>query len=398
MASGLSVAALPLTRQVTAHIRKRLHAWYTDNCRNLPWRRDPEPYSVWVSEVMLQQTQVKTVLAYHDRFLKRFPTVRSLAAAEQQEVLKLWEGLGYYSRARHFHQAAVLVTSCHNGRIPDNWQAFRQLPGVGDYIASAVLSIAFNQPYAVVDGNVKRVISRLLAMDASVNGPRAHAVYLEPADVLLDRKAPGNFNQAMMELGALVCKPANPLCPSCPLNRFCAALNARRVDAYPKRLRKPPVPVHSVAVGVVYHEGKMLITRRKSEGLLGGLWEFPGGKIKVGETPSEACIREIREETGVAAGIASHLCRVKHAYSHFKIEMDVFICRAASETVRLNGPVDFRWITLEELDAYPFPGANHKFMKVLREKGLKAEGKTDRGLKTEDRGQRAEDRELTANC
>jgi len=346
--------------------RKRLQDWYADNHRNLPWRQTRDPYSIWVSEVMLQQTQVKTVIAYHDRFLQRFPTIQSLAGADQQDVLKLWEGLGYYSRARNFHKAAIQVISRHSGRIPGDWNAFRQLPGVGDYIASAVLSIAFDQPYAVVDGNVKRVISRLFAMDTPVNGSRAHVVFQEPANALLDRDAPGIFNQAMMELGALICKSSKPLCSQCPLDIFCAAFASNSVDAYPKRVKSMPVPLYPVVAGVVYHEGRMLITQRKPDGLLGGLWEFPGGKIQDGETPADACLREIREETGVSARIESHLCQVKHAYTHFKIHMQVFICRAVSGAVRLNGPVDFRWITPDEMDLYPFPGANHKFLGLLK--------------------------------
>jgi A/G-specific adenine glycosylase len=316
---------------------------------------------------MLQQTQVNTVIPYYNRFLNRFPTVLSLADADQQDVLKLWEGLGYYSRARNFHQAAVQVASHHAGQVPCAWQAFRSLPGVGDYIASAVLSIAFDQPFAVVDGNVKRILSRLFAMDTPVNGSRAHAVFLEPATALLDRDVPGIFNQAVMELGALVCKPSQPFCTRCPLDTFCAVFSSHQTDLYPKRIKTHPIPLYPIAVGVVYHQGRMLITRRKPEGLLGGLWEFPGGKIRQGESPADACIREIREETGVSAHVQSHLCRVKHAYTHFKIEMDVFICQTLSETVRLNGPVDFRWITPEEMDRYPFPGANHKFFKMLEQ-------------------------------
>ncbi len=347
-------------------MRKRLRSWYADNHRNLPWRRTSDPYAIWVSEVMLQQTQVNTVIPYYDRFLDRFSTVHSLAAADLQDVLKLWEGLGYYSRARNFHKAAILVSSYDSGLIPADWHAFRQLPGVGDYIASAVLSIAFDQPYAVVDGNVKRILSRLFAMDTPVNGSRAHAEFQKPATALLDQDAPGIFNQAVMELGALICKPSRPFCTLCPIDAFCAAYAARRVDLYPKRIKSLPVPLYPIAAGVVYHQERMLITRRKPEGLLGGLWEFPGGKIQPEESPADACVREIREETGVCATVESHLCRVKHAYTHFKIEMDVFICSAISETVRLNGPVDFRWITPDEMDMYPFPGANHKFFKFLK--------------------------------
>jgi A/G-specific adenine glycosylase len=371
MGSKLSVTSPDLDPQAFPVLRMRLHAWYADNHRTLPWRKSPEPYSIWVSEVMLQQTQVKTVIAYHGRFLKRFPTVLSLASADQQDVLKLWEGLGYYSRARNFHKAAIQVRSLHAGHIPADWNAFRQLPGVGDYIAAAVLSIAFDQPFAVVDGNVKRVIARLFAMDTPVNGANAHAVFQKPATALLDRDAPGIFNQAMMELGALICKPGKPDCTQCPLNPFCKSSASCRTDDYPKRIKTQPVPLYPVVAGVVYHQGRMLITQRKPDGLLGGLWEFPGGKIQQGESPADACLREIREETGIPVSIVSHLCQVKHAYTHFKIQMQVFICEALSGEVRLNGPVDFRWITPEDMDQYPFPGANHKFMGLLKDTGTK---------------------------
>ena len=346
-------------------MRIRLRNWYADNHRSLPWRQTSDPYPIWVSEVKLQQTQVHTVIPYYLRFLDRFPTVSALADADLHDVLKQWEGLGYYSRARNFHRAAAQVSASHAGRVPSEWKDFRELPGVGDYIASAVLSIAFDQPFAVVDGNVKRILSRIFAVDAPVNGSRAHAVFLEPAAALLDRDAPGMFNQAVMELGALICKPSRPLCDRCPLVAFCAAFSSRQVTLYPKRIKSLPVPVHPIAVGVVWYEGRMLITRRKPEGLLGGLWEFPGGKIREGENPADACVREILEETGVHARVESHLCRVKHAYTHFKIEMDVFVCRAFSDIVQLNGPVDFRWITPDEISRYPFPGANHKFIKML---------------------------------
>jgi A/G-specific adenine glycosylase len=188
---------------------------------------------------------------------------------------------------------------------------------------------------------------------------------------LLDRDAPGIFNQAMMELGALICKPGKPDCTLCPLNPFCEAVASRRVDDYPKRVKAPPVPLYPVVVGVVYHQGRMLITQRKPDGLLGGLWEFPGGKIQQGESPADACVREIREETGIPVRIVSHLCQVKHAYTHFKIQMQVFICHAHSGAVQLNGPVDFRWITPEDMDQYPFPAANHKFMGLLKSTGTK---------------------------
>ena len=317
---------------------------------------------------MLQQTQVKTVIPYFQRFLSTFPTIQHLAQADLQTVLKQWEGLGYYARARNLHRAAGLVLEGFEGRIPSNWEEFRQLPGVGDYIASAVLSIAFNQPYAVLDGNVKRVLARMFKISAAVNQNSGLAIFQAAADKLLDRSIPGVFNQAVMELGAVVCRPKNPRCDICPLQKFCTAFRDGSVPEYPQRIPRNPVPQYHIAVGAVYQNDRVLITRRPTEGLLGGLWEFPGGKIESGENPASACQREIREEVNLEVAIDEHLTQIKHAYSHFKILVEVFRCRYLSGEVELKGPVDYRWVKPEELNDFPFPKANLKFMHLLKPK------------------------------
>ena len=352
-------------------IQRRLAAWYQDHCRPLPWRETGNPYLIWVSEVMLQQTQVQTVIPYYRRFIRRFPDIRTLAGAGLEDVLKQWEGLGYYGRARNLHQAARTVVDQHGGIIPETPEDFRRLKGVGEYIAAAVASIAFGRPLAVVDGNVKRLLARLYAIDAPVNRSSSHKIFRQAADRLLDTADPAAFNQAMMELGALVCRPGKPVCRDCPIHRFCRAFQAGTVDRFPQRVRSPKIPEYPIAVGVVRKNGRVLITRRKPEGLLGGLWEFPGGKIKKGETPEAACVREIAEETGLCVHVDAHLTRVRHAYTHFRILLDVFVCRYASGRVRLNGPDDYRWIKPGDTDRYPFPGANHKFIPLLlRHMGL----------------------------
>jgi A/G-specific adenine glycosylase len=346
-------------------MQKKLLAWYGANRRDLPWRSTGDPYHILVSEVMLQQTQVKTVIPYYREFLRRFPSAGHLADARLQDVLKAWEGLGYYARARNLHRAAKMMVSDHGGRVPDEQTAIRKLPGVGDYIAAAVLSIAFGQAMAVVDGNVKRVLSRLFCMDHPVNAAGSHKHFQAAASALLCHDLPGEFNQAMMELGALVCRPERPDCSKCPLLKDCRAAAGNVVGAYPRREKRKAVPVHRIAAGVVWRGDRVLITRRKPEGLLGGLWEFPGGKVLDGETPEAACIREIREETSLSVEVAGHISRVKHAYTHFKIDMDVFCCRHLEGRVRLAGATDHRWIELHELQKYPFPKANHKFFKDL---------------------------------
>ncbi len=356
-----------MNRKKTAIVQVHLLNWYRHNHRQLPWRRTNNPYHIWVSEVMLQQTQVNTVLSYYRKFLNQFPDVTHLASADLQDVLKAWEGMGYYARARNLHRATKIVIQEHRGEIPTSWEGFKKLPGVGDYIAAAVLSIAFDQPYPVIDGNVKRVLARLLQIEAPVNKTSSYKLFKEVASTLLDLQNPGTFNQAMMELGAVVCKPKNPLCNSCPLQSDCLAHQREKINEYPKRLKSEPVPEYHIVVGVVFKNNHVLITQRNPKGLLGGLWEFPGGKVGENEDPQTACIREIKEEVNLIVKIDSFISRVKHAYTHFKIILDVFCCRYLNGKVRLNGPVDYRWIKLGEIDRFPFPKANHKFIPLLKQ-------------------------------
>jgi len=339
--------------------------WYDKNKRTLPWRDKVSPYGVWVSEVMLQQTQVKTVIPYYLRFMDQYPDVYALSASPLETVLKSWEGLGYYARARNLHTAAGIVASEMNGELPQQFSGLIALPGVGDYIASAVTSIAFHQAHAVVDGNVKRVLARLFCMDTPVNDTRGHKPFKETASRLLYQENPGKFNQALMELGALICTPKSPACCKCPLSGLCAARAQDQVNRFPVRILKKKSPTHHIAVGVIRKADRVLITRRALNGLLGGLWEFPGGKVEPGESARDACAREIKEETGVTAEVNAFLTRVNHAYTHFKIEMDVFCCSWKKGRVRLNGPIDHKWIRLKEISLYPFPRANLKFIPLL---------------------------------
>ncbi len=348
-------------------IRQGLIRWYAAHQRRMPWRETRDPYRIWLSEVMLQQTQVKTVIPYYHRFLERFPTIEDLARGDLQEVLKMWEGLGYYARARNFHRAAGVVTDEYRGRVPDQWAEFIKLPGVGEYTASAVQSLAFDHPHAVVDGNVKRVLARLFLIADPVSKPATYKQLKELATHLMDRDRPGTSNQAIMELGALVCKPVNPECGCCPVQGDCGAFKENRINEFPVREKRKPGPTVQMTAGVIRKKGKVLITRRKPEGLLGGLWEFPGGELQKGEDTAVGCARAIRETTGLKVEIDTYLTRVKHAYTHFKIQLDVFYCRVIpGSRVRLNGPVDFSWIKIEDLDGYAFPKANKKFMHLLK--------------------------------
>jgi A/G-specific adenine glycosylase len=354
-------------RASNAKITDQLLAWYRRSHRDLPWRHDQDPYRVWVSEVMLQQTQVATVIPYYERFLARFPDLDALARAPLDDVLKLWEGLGYYARARNLHRAARELIANHDGEIPADARAFEALPGVGSYMTAAVQSIAFGAPLAVVDGNVKRVMARLFAISDSVDTPAGAREVQRRAQALLDVREPGTFNQAMMELGALVCRPVNPMCAECPVAQACLARASGDPDAFPVRSPRRAVPRQRIAVGIVSRGAHVLITRRAEKGLLGGLWEFPGGKVRRGETPEIACRRELEEEVGLRVDVRERITGVRHAYTHLIVDIDVFHCTSREGDVILDGPTDYRWITLDEAGQYAFPKANHKFMPAVRD-------------------------------
>ncbi len=314
---------------------------------------------------MLQQTQVKTVEPYYRNFITLFPNIKALAQASRDSVLKAWEGLGYYQRARNLHKAAYIILNEYQGIIPDGFNEIKKLPGIGDYIAAALISIAYCQPYVVVDGNVKRVLARLYCMNQAVNKSKYLPDFKNKAQYLLDQKQPGTFNQAIMELGALVCTPKNPACKICPVNQYCCALSTHNVKRYPFRNSRNKTPTQHIITGIIYHHGQILITKRAPQGLLAGLWEFPGGKIETGEEARTACQREIREEVGIEVQVTEHLTQIKHAYTHFKIVMEVFKCRYISGKVTLNGPVDYKWLKPDELKNFAFPRANHKFFHLI---------------------------------
>lgn len=343
----------------------QLVTWFKQNRRDLPWRRTRDPWSIWVSEVMLQQTQVETVTGYYRRFLERFPTVEALAGSSLDDALKLWEGLGYYARIRNLHRAAGIVVRDYNGVIPRDPDEFGRLPGVGPYIRAAVCSIAWDVPEPVVDGNVLRVAARWFGIDRDI---RSQAVRREVRDrlrIMIPDDAPGPFNEAVMELGALVCVPRTPRCGECPVSEGCVAFNSERTAELPVRGPGREVPTYPVAIAVIIENGHIYVQQRPTDGHLGGLWEFPGGKIRTGETPEEAVVRECREEMGVTVRVEKRLAEIRHAYSHFKIDLQIFICRLDAgngDRIRSAG----RWILPDEMAEFAFPAANHKFFPRLR--------------------------------
>jgi len=348
-----------------------LLAWFRKNARDLPWRRTRDPYEIWVAEIMLQQTQSDTVQPYYRKFLKRFPTVRHLAEARLDDVLKVWEGLGYYSRARNLHLAAQQIMRDFYGRVPQAKLDLLNLPGIGRYTAGAIASIAFNRDEPVVDGNVTRVLCRLFRIRQDPRSSATQKRLWHLAEELLPSGKARLFNQAMMELGATVCLPRSPHCDDCPVGWKCAAKAHGEQEELPRRVRKKPLPRHTVAVGVIYKDGKILIDKRKPGGLLGGLWELPGGKVEKGESLEAALLREVREELGVKVRILRPLVTVEHAYSHFAVTLHAFECAHVSGKPRCRSCVDCRWVYPKQLKNFAFPAANKKIFAALPRRGAK---------------------------
>lgn len=332
----------------------------------MPWRNCDDPYKIWLSEIMLQQTRVDQATPYFKRFIKHFPTVHELAAADQQEVLRVWEGLGYYSRARNLHSAAKLVVEKFDGQIPDNWDEINELKGVGPYTASAVLSIAFQKKYAVVDGNVIRVLSRYYGIEDNVRDTKTKNSIQDYADELIPAERPGDFNQAVMELGATVCTPSNPDCRECPLQEGCVAFKTVKTDEIPYKSKKKKRPHHHIGVGIIMNpDDKVLIALRPDDAMLGGLWEFPGGKQESDEELPETVKRELREELGIEVSITKPFMKLDHAYSHFKITMHAYLCELQNGVPKPQSSQEIRWISIEELADIPFPKANRRLTEKL---------------------------------
>ncbi len=365
-----------------AEIRASLLAFYETRRRELPWRRDVDPYRVWVSEIMLQQTRVEAVVPYYERWLERFPTVDALADADTDDVLKQWEGLGYYSRARNLHRAARIVRDRHAGKVPGGYDALRTLPGVGEYTAGAIASIAFGQSVPAVDGNVRRVLCRLL--DAEELAPatlRRLAASLVPPD------RPGDFNQALMELGATVCTPRAPSCHACPLHNLCAARAAGTAALRPAPRPKRTLPECDVATAVlVAPSGRVLLVRRPERGLLAGLWECPGVAVSGEEAAADAAAKAGEEALARAAALSEDaaaapttrggdarraLGSIVHTFTHLRTTYHAFGFEVAEETGSGPGGAgrDVAWVDPERLDGHTVPVAQQKVLALLKGRG-----------------------------
>jgi A/G-specific adenine glycosylase len=340
--------------------------WYAVAQRDLPWRRTRDSYAIWVSEIMLQQTQVATVLPYYERFMARFPTVRALAGAQLDEVLALWQGLGYYTRARSLHAAARRVCDLYDGNIPHQRTALRALPGIGDYTAGAVLSIAFGLDEVAVDGNVVRVLCRLFDVAEDPARGATRLLLRRHAEGLLPSGRAGDYNQAMMELGAVICLPRAPQCLLCPLTSYCRARELGVHEQRPLPRVRAEIPHRSFAAAICERDGRLLLVRRQPSGLLGGLWEFPQSEILEGQNGPDALHRALEATLGMQVRVGAQVAIIKHAYTHFRLTTTVYRCLEESGEPAPGGEWDrCHWLSPGERDAYGLTGVATRILAAL---------------------------------
>jgi A/G-specific adenine glycosylase len=346
-----------------------LLAWYDHAAADLPWRRNRDPYRVWLSEIMLQQTQVTTVIPYFERFLAAYPTVQALAAAPLDDVLKRWEGLGYYSRAHNLHRAALKIVMDYGGKFPESAEKLQTLPGIGRYTAGAISSIVFGERAPVLDGNVTRVLTRLDDIAEDVLRSTTQRKLWAIAESLVPVERPGDYNQALMELGRTICRPRQPLCLVCAVSRHCLAYQRGMQNQRPVKAAKAKTPHYDVAAGVIRsEEAHLLIAQRPPDGLLGGLWEFPGGKQELGESLTDCLTRELREELAIEVEVGPLLISVKHAFTHFRITLHAFDCRYISGPPQALQCADWRWVTLDEIEQFAFGKTDRQVIAYLKQR------------------------------
>ncbi|MCI4346308.1 MAG: A/G-specific adenine glycosylase [Thermoplasmata archaeon] len=356
------------SRSSRSHGRARaiappLVAWYRANRRPLPWRKDRDPYRIWVAEVLLQQTRVAQALPYYVRLLARYPNLRSLASSDPAELLKLWQGAGYYARASRMHAAARAIQQKHGGRFPSSVEELERLPGVGPYMARAIASLAFGAPVLALEANGLRVAARLTGDRADPAVAKVRERLAAWLDHELPPEAAGEYNEALMELGETICLPRSPLCGECPIAFACVAF--RTLDdpgSLPQRAPRASKRHEVAAIVAVRRGARWLLQKRTEPGLLRGLWEFPGGKPQRGETLVHAARRELAEETGLRVDRLVPVGVVRHAYSHFSVELHLFRAQAPA---RHLASYPARWLTPEEIRKLPLPRATEKALSLL---------------------------------
>jgi A/G-specific adenine glycosylase len=353
--SAIQASMIKDVAKTKSDIARLLLTWYKKNKRALPWRETKDPYRIWLSEIMLQQTLVDTVIPYYRRFLDAFPTARALAQAELQDVLKVWENMGYYSRASHLHSAAGIIVEKFGGKIPDTHNELMALPGIGAYTAGAILSIAYGRAVPAVDGNVRRILSRLFAVCKPTDSQEGTLTLQNIASALIPARHPGDFNQALMDLGATVCKTKNPDCLLCPLKNQCLGRKLNLQNTIPMTAKRPPLPHRHAAVAVIRdRDGRFLVVQRPSPGLLASLWMFPGGFIESADRAKADLRKQIKKDLGVVVKVEKYLASVDHAYTHFRLTLHAYACDIVGKTPRrLNGRT-WQWLRPEAFGTLPF--------------------------------------------
>ena len=334
-------------------ISERLLSWYSRHGRGLPWRNRTDPYTVWISEIMLQQTRVDTVIPYFQRWMSRFPDLASLAAASEEEVLRQWEGLGYYSRARNLHKTAKIIIKDYDGKFPAGRVVLQKLPGIGRYTAGAIASIAFGQDEAALDGNVRRVLARIFNVSLPARSREAETLFWGLAGRLIPPGKADQFNQAVMDLGATICTPRNPNCPACPVSSLCEANQLGIQEQRPVFETRQFIPHLIVTAGVIQRDGYVFLARRPPNGLLGGMWEFPGGKCEHGEGLPVCLKRELLEELGVEVQVGEAFGVYEHAYTHFSVTLHAFLCQLEKGEPQAFEASEIRWVCPKDLASLP---------------------------------------------
>ena len=349
-------------------LQRKMLLWFDSHARDLPWRREPHPYAVWLSEVMLQQTQVATVRPYFERFLAKYPTISALAAADEQDVLRLWEGLGYYRRARQLLAAARVIVAEHQGEFPTQIDTVMSLPGIGRYTAGAVLSIALDQPQPILEGNTSRVYSRLLGYRQDPRTTAGQRLLWNFAAAIVPAQRPGAFNQSMMELGSEICRPRSPACTECPIAQLCPTHANGWQDTIPVAGRKMQYEnSHEVAV-LVWRKNQLLLRRCGAHERWAGLWDFPRFPLAADSSSAtpDLIAQTLKQQTNISAKIGTQIAEIKHAVTRFRITLRCF--QATYRAGKLPDRENYRWVTLAELQDYPLSATGRKISNATSEK------------------------------
>ena len=346
-------------RKKAHRIQGDLLRWFEKNGRDLPWRKTRDPYAIWVSEIVLQQTRVPTAIPYYKRFLENFPTVRHLAKADLSSVLKIWEGLGYYTRARNLHRAAQFILNRFGGRVPDNPEDLLSLPGIGRYTAGAILSIAHNKDAPILDGNVKRVLSRIFAVSGDPRQTETESLLWSLSESLVPTGHASAFNQGLMDLGSTICTPRDPRCPECPLGSLCKGKASGNPEQYPSKMTRKAIP-HIVAVAALIRKGgRVLLRQRPPRGLLGGLWEFPNWKTEGQNDLKRALKSCLKKERDLVAEVGKIAGTFHQTFSHFKLTLHVYPCHVVS------GSTKGKWVLIKDLPLFPMSRIHRRIAQSL---------------------------------